>query len=187
MRRTRYVAQAGMVAAVYAALSFLAMQTLQVLSWGPVQLRLSEAFTVVAAFTPAAVPGLIVGAALANLTNYAVLGPLALLDVVFGSLASGVGAAWTWRFRANRPLALAGPVMANALVVPAYLPWLVQGLGLYRVPVLGWDLEGSWLGMYAFGIVTIGIGQAVVVYGVGWPLMVALERLGLREALGQDW
>jgi len=183
--RTRFVAQSGMIAAVYAALSFLAMQTLQVFSWGPIQLRISEAFTVVAAFTPAAVPGLVVGGALANLSNYAVLGPLALLDVVFGSLASGIGAAWTWRFRANRPLALVGPVLANALVVPAYLPWLVEGLGLYRIPVLGIDLEGSWFGMYLFGVVAVGIGQAVVVYGLGWPLLTALERLGLRDALAR--
>ncbi len=171
-----------MIAAVYAALSFLVMQVLQALSWGPVQLRLSEAFTVVAALTPAAVPGLTAGAALANLTNWAVLGPLALLDVVFGSLASGIGAVWMWRFRRNRPFALAGPVVANALVVPAYLPWLVRGLGLYRVPLLGIDLEGSWLGMYAFGVVAVGMGQALVVYGLGWPLLVALERLGLGES-----
>lgn len=186
MTRTRFVARAGMIAAVHVALSFLTMQVLSVLSWGPIQFRVSEAFTVVAAFSPAAVPGLVLGTAIANLTNYAVLGPLALLDVVFGSAATGIGALWTWRFRDNRPLALAGPVVANALVVPAYLPWLVKGLGLYRIPLLGIDVEQSWIGMYLFGVIAVGIGEAVVVYGLGWPLLAALERLGLREILRRE-
>lgn len=183
MNRTRFVAQAGMIAAVHAALSLLAMQTLTSLSWGPIQLRLSEAFTVIALFTPAAIPGLTLGNAIANLFNVSLFGPIALLDVVFGSVGTALGALWTRRFRARPALALLGPVLANALVVPAYLPWLVKGLGLYRVPILGIDLEGDWLGMYLLGAVAVGIGQAVVVYGLGWPLAVALRRTGLSGML----
>jgi hypothetical protein len=100
-----------------------------------------------------------------------------LLDVVFGSLGTLIGAAWTWRFRRNTALGLAGPVVSNSLIVAAYLPWLVKGLGLYEVPILGVDLEGRWLPMYLFGVVAIGIGQAVVMYGLGWPLLAALKRL----------
>lgn len=185
MTRTRYVAQAGVIAAVHVTLSFLTMQTLTVFSWGPIQFRLSEAFSVIACFTPAAIPGLTLGTALANLTNITVLGPLALLDVVFGSAATAIGAMWTWRFREKRALALAGPVVANALIVPAYLPWLVKGLGLYQIPALGINLEQSWLGMYLFGVVAVGIGEAFVVYGLGWPLLAALNRLGLNEVLTQ--
>lgn len=184
MSRSRYIAQAGVIAAVYAVLSVLTMQVMQYLSWGPVQLRLSEAFTVIAVFTPAAVPGLALGCLIANLMNLSVLGPLALFDVVFGSLASGVGAAWTWRFRDRTALALLGPVLSNALIVPAYLPWLVKGLGLYRLPFTGIDLEGMWVPMYLFGVVAVGLGQAVVVYVLGWPLLSALRRLrmpGLAE------
>lgn len=181
VNRTRFIAQAGIIAAVYAVLTVLTMQVLQALSWGPVQLRLSEAFTVVAFFTPAAVPGLALGAALANLMNLGTMGPLALLDVVFGSLASAAGAAWTWRFRERTAVALMGPVIANALIVSAYLPWLVKGLGLYRVPFLGIDLDGRWVPMYLFGVITIAFGQAVVVYGLGWPLLAALRRLGLGD------
>lgn len=186
MTRTRFIAQAGVIAAVYAVLSVLTMQVLQVFSWGPVQLRLSEAFTVIAFFTPAGIPGLALGAALANLMNLPVLGPLALLDVVFGSLASAVGAAWMWRFRTRTALGLLGPIVSNALIVPAYLPWLVKGLGLYKVPLVGIDLEGMWVPMYLFGVAAVGIGQAVVIYGLGLPLLAALRRLGLKTAVGHD-
>ncbi len=178
MNRTRYIAQAGVIAAVYAAATILVVQFLNVLAIGPVQLRVSEALTVVAFFTPAAVPGLALGSAVANLYSFALLGsPIALLDVVFGSLGTLVGAAWTWRFRSNTALGLAGPVVSNSLIVAAYLPWLVKGLGLYEIPLIGVDLEGRWLPMYVFGVVTIAVGQAVVMYGLGWPLLVALKRL----------
>jgi uncharacterized membrane protein len=113
------------------------------------------------------------------------MGPIAWLDVVFGSLGSLIGAVWMWRFRRNKPLALAGPVISNALVVPAYLPIMLMGFGLYEVPLLGWDLEQSWFAMYLFGVLAIGIGQAIVVYGLGWPLQAALGRLRLWDAFAE--
>jgi len=177
--RTRYIAQAGVIAAVYAGATIIVIQFLGWLAVGPIQLRASEALTVAAFLTPAAIPGLALGSVVANIYSFAVLGsPLALLDVVFGSLATFIGAAWTWRFRRNTPLGLAGPVVSNSLIVAAYLPWLAREVaGLYEVPILGVDLEGRWLPMYLFGVVAIGIGQAVVMYGLGWPLLAALKRL----------
>ncbi len=176
-----------MIAAVYGGLTLLTVQFLGVLGWGPIQLRVSEAVTVVAFFTPAAIPGLTLGSVIANLFAFASTGsPLALLDVVFGSLGTLLGAWWTWRFRSNTALGLLGPVLGNALIVPAYLPLLVKGLGLYKVPLLGIDLEGRWLPMYLFGFVAVAIGQAVVMYGLGLPLLVALRRLGLADMLGGD-
>lgn len=186
MSRARYVAHAGVIAAVYAALTVGAQMLLGPLAWGPVQLRVSEAFTVVAFFTPAAIPGLWLGSVVANLANLPVLGPVALLDVVFGSLGSLLGAAWTWRFRKTAALGLAGPVIANALIVPIYLPLLVKGLGLYKVPLLGVDLEGQWIPMYLFGVIAVGIGEALVMYGLGLPLLVALRRLGLAQMEGNN-
>jgi hypothetical protein len=179
--RARYIAQAGVIAALYAALTLLVIQN--PLGYGPVQLRLSEAVTVVACLTPAAVPGLWVGSVAANAFMVTQVGVIGLLDVVFGSLGTLLGAAWTWRHRERPVLALAGPVVANALIVPAYLPVMLAGLGFYRVPVLGLDVEGSWLGMYAFGVVAVGLGQALVVYGLGLPLLLALKRLGLGRLL----
>lgn len=182
MSRARHVAQAGMIAAVYAALTLVVMQLPFALAWGPVQLRLSEAFTVVAFFTPAALPGLTLGSVIANLLNPSAVWPLAALDVVFGSVGTAIAAVWTWRFREKPAVGLLGPVLANALVVPAYLPWLVEGFGFYRIPLLGIDLEGKWLLMYLFGVVSVGLGQAIVMYALGWPLLASLKRLGLSGA-----
>lgn len=179
MRRAEFVAQAGVIAAVYAALTFLVLIAPTPIGYGPVQLRLSEAVTVVAAVTPAGPAGLFVGSLIANSLMLARVGSLAVLDIVFGSLATLLGATWTWRFRRRTALALAGPVLFNALIVPAYLPVMLAGQGFYRVPLLGLDLSRSWPAMYAFGFVAIGVAQALVVYGLGWPLLVALKRIGV--------
>jgi uncharacterized membrane protein len=184
MSRARYVAQAGVIAAVYATLTLITMQFLGGLAWGPIQLRVSEAFTVIALITPAAVPGLTIGSVVANALNPTAVWPLAGLDVVFGSLGTLLGALWMRRFRNNVPLALAGPVIANALIVPAYLPLLLKGLGFYTLPLIGVNLEGAWLPMYLFGVVTIGIGEAIVVYALGWPLALALKRMGIADSSG---
>ena len=93
---------------------------------------------------------------------------------------------WTWRHRQRPAVALAGPVVANALIVPAYLPFMLAGLGLYRIPLLGLDLEGSWLAMYLLGVVSVGLGQAVVVYGLGLPLLGVLRRLGVDRILSSE-
>ena len=168
--RSSYVAQAGMIAAVYAAATLVALLLLQGLAWGPVQFRISEAVCVLAVLTPAAVPGLTVGCIVANLIALAVngTGALGLLDVVFGSLAT---------FLRERPkLALLGPVIANAVIVPAYLPLLLQGLGFYTIPFTSIALDGAYVPMYLFGLVATGIGEALVMYVLGLPLLSALKR-----------
>jgi len=182
-RHNRAVVTAGVVAALYAVLTLLANQLLGVLSWGPVQLRLSEALTVLPLFSPAAVPGLGIGCALANLLNMGATsaGPLALLDVVFGTLATVAGALWTRRLRRRPLLALAGPVLANALIVAAYLPVMLKGLGLsfYTIPFTHISLAHSWLLMYLFGFAGVAVGEGLVVYGLGYPLVLLLRRLGI--------
>jgi len=185
--RGRSLGRAGLIAALYAAFTLLVNQVLGVLSWGPVQLRLSEALTVLPLFSSAAVPGLGVGCALANLLNMGIsgAGPVALLDVVFGTLATVAGALWTRRLRRRPLLALAGPVIANAIVVAAYLPFMLRALGIpgsYTIPLLHWDFSQSWPLMYLFGLVTIGLGQALVVYGVGYPLVLLLRRTNITGA-----
>ena len=73
-----------------------------------------------ALFTPAAVPGLTLGCVIANVANIVLSGTgmLGMLDVVFGSLATFLGALFTWKMRSRPLIALAGPVLANALIVP---------------------------------------------------------------------
>ncbi len=184
MNRTRYIVQAGLIAAIYAVLTILTNYLPFAMGWQLIQFRVSEIFTVVALFTPAAIPGLTIGSVIANTLNPSAVWPISLLDVVFGSLGTFIGAVWMWRFRSKTALALAGPVIANALIVPAYLPFILAGAGLYKVRLLGIDLEGAWLPMYLFGVVAIGITEAVVVYGGGGLLVLALRKLDLPWTLG---
>ena len=176
--RTSYIAQAGMIAAVYAACTLAALVLLQGLAWGPVQFRISEALVALAVLTPAAVPGLTIGCIVANLANMVIsgTGALGLLDVVFGSLATLVGALWCRKFADRPAVALLGPVAANALIVPAYLPILLQGLGFYTIPFTTISLDGAYLPRYLFGLAATGIGEAVVVYALGLPLVSALRK-----------
>ena len=172
-------ARAGMIAAVYAALTVLCLTLLQTLAWGPVQLRLSEAVCIFALLTPAAVPGLAIGCFLANLIGMALTGTgvLGLLDVVFGTLATLLGALWMRRFKDRVGIALLGPVLANALIIPAYLPVILAAYGFYTIPFTTIDLVGSYPLMYAFGFVAIAIGEAIVIYGLGLPLYKALRNM----------
>ncbi len=185
-RRSTYIARAGIIAALYAALTVVALTLFQGLAWGPVQFRISEALCALSLLDPAAIPGLALGCVIANLINIAIAGtgPAGLLDVVFGSLATLLGAMWAWRFRKNPWLGLAGPVLANAFIVAAYLPLLLAAYGYYTVPFTDISLGGAYVPLYLFGIVAIGLGEAVVVYGLGMPLYRALRGLPPWQADG---
>lgn len=181
MKKSKHVARAGCIAALYAALTLFTITLLQGLAWGPVQFRISEATTVVAVLSSAAVPGLTIGCIIANLAAIPIAGTglSGILDVLFGSLATLLGALWTRKFRKRTGLALLGPVIANALIVPAYLPLLVQGYGFYTIPFTSISIGGAFLPLYLFGVVTVGLGEAAVVYGLGLPLLRALRRIGV--------
>lgn len=185
--RTTAIARTGMIAAVYAAATLVALLALQGLAWGPVQFRISEAVCVLALLTPNAIPGLTIGCALANLIALAIngTGTLGLLDVVFGSLATCLGALWCWKMRGNPKIAVLGPVIANALIVPAYLPLLLQGMGFYTIPFTTIALDGAYIPMYLFGLVATGIGEALVMYVLGLPLLAALKRSGVAKRLAR--
>lgn len=182
------VARIGMIAATYAAATLVAILFLGGLAWGPVQFRVSEALCVLALFTPDAIPGLALGCVIANAANIVLggTGTLGLLDVVFGSLATAAGAAFTWRMRKRPALAVLGPVIANALIVPAYLPIMLAGLGFYTIPFTSIALDGSYPLMYLFGLVSTGIGEAVVVYLLGLPLARSLARTPLMAQLTDE-
>lgn len=185
--RTTAIARTGMIAAVYAAATLVALLALQGLAWGPVQFRISEAVCVLALLTPNAIPGLTIGCALANLIALAIngTGALGLLDVVFGSLATCLGALWCWKMRGNPKVAVLGPVIANALIVPAYLPLLLQGMGFYTIPFTTIALDGAYIPMYLFGLIATGTGEALVMYVLGLPLLAALKRSGVAKRLAR--
>ena len=86
-------------------------------SFKEIQVRISESLTILPIFTPAAVPGLAVGCLLAN-----ILGGAVAADVVFGSLATLIGAVGTRMLRGKNPvLAVIPPIIANMLIVPFVL------------------------------------------------------------------
>ena len=186
--KTTRIARTATIAALYASLTLVCLLFLGGLAWGPVQFRLSEAICVLALFTMDAIPGLALGCIIANVANIALagLGMLGMLDVAFGTLATVIGAAISWRLRDRPKLALLGPVLANALIIPAYLPLMLQGLGFYTIPFTTISLEGSYPLMYLFGVVSTGLGEAVVVYALGLPLYHALAQTPLARRLGAE-
>ena len=129
--KSAFLTQSGVIAALYVVLTLLAK--LLGLDSGQIQLRLSEALCVLPVFLPAAVPGLTVGCLLAN-----ILCGNIFWDVIFGTLATLLGAVGTRMLR-NRPLlALLPPILANTLIVPfvlAYAYGLPGGVPLFMLTV----------------------------------------------------
>ena len=185
MKNTNNIAKTGMIAAVYAAATLVCNLVFPVISWGPVQLRLSEAICVIAITLPQARAGLTLGCALANLGNIFIAGTgaLGILDVVFGSFATFIGATLCWKFREKPILAMSMFVFANALIVPAYLPIISQWTGFYTIPFTDIALDGYYIWMYLFGLVSIGIGEAIVIFALGLPIHKALSKHFSESAL----
>ena len=146
---TLKLANAGMIAAMYVVLTYIA--NLAGLASGAIQVRLSEALTILPVFTVAAVPGLTVGCVLANL-----LTGCAAWDVVFGSLATLIGAAGTRLLKDKPLLAWIPPVVSNMAIIPVVL---MKVYGVADVTVFGRTFGGDsiWL-MLA---VTVGIGEII--------------------------
>lgn len=149
----------AVIAALYAALTL----AFQPLSYGPVQFRVSEAMTLLAALTPQAVPGLTLGCLISNL--FSPLG-VNVYDVVFGTLATFLAALCTWRLRKRLWLAALPPVAFNALIIGAVLTFA------YGIDVL-------WM-----NILTVGAGEAVVCYVLGLPMARVLQKQDLSRWLG---
>ena len=112
--QTREIAFGGMIAALYVVLTFVAQAF--GLASGAIQVRFSEALCLLPCLTPAAVPGLTVGCVLANL-----LTGCAPWDVVFGSLATLIGAIGTRMMRNKPMLSWIPPVLSNTIIVPIVL------------------------------------------------------------------
>ena len=118
-KSTLFVVQAAVIAALYAVLTILQNTLLPGTASMAVQFRVSEVLTILAVFTPAAIPGLAVGCVIANISSLSVLGPY---DMIFGSLASLLAAVLMYSLRNKRlfklPVAAAlMPALANGILV----------------------------------------------------------------------
>lgn len=156
---TREMAVAGLIGALYVTLCLV----LYPFSFGPVQLRVSEALTLLPVVTPAAVPGLFVGCLIANLFSPGA----GLPDIVFGSLATLAAALLSRKLRAHPVWAALPPVVINGVVV-----------GLVLHYTLGFPLLETML--------TVSAGQAIACYGLGLALLWALKRLPERYKKWMD-
>ena len=113
-RKTQFLTQGALVAALYVVLTYIT--NLAGMASGAVQVRVSEALCILPAFTASAVPGLFIGCLAANLLTGA-----ALWDVVFGSIATLLGALGTRYFGKNKFLAPLFPIVSNTVIVPFVL------------------------------------------------------------------
>ncbi len=124
MKKTRFVTTAAIVAALYVVLSYLSH--IMGLATGAVQIRFSEMLTVLPFFSAAAIPGLAVGCLISN-----VLMGCAVWDIVFGTLATLLGALGTYFLRRQSPyLAAIPPIAANTLIVPFVISAAYGGAAL---------------------------------------------------------
>lgn len=143
---------AAAIAAIYVVLTMVFAP----ISFGPVQFRISEVLCVLPFFTPAAVPGVFVGCLLSNLLCGA-----APLDVVFGSLATLIGAMGSYSLRNKKWLVCLPPIVSNTVIIPWVLRYAYGSTDL--IP---------------FAMVTVGIGEILAIGVLGNLLLVTLERYG---------
>ena len=166
-----YLVSGALIAAVYTVLTYIA--GLIGLSYGQIQFRISEALTVLAAITPAAIPGLTVGCFLGNLGS-----PFGLVDILCGTLATLLAAVLSWatrniKWKGMPVLAPLAPVVCNALVVGAEIAYFLP--------------EGFSAMGFLIAALQVGAGEFAVCYGLGLPLLAVLRRTRLADmlALGQ--
>ena len=151
-RKAYFITQAAVIAAVYVVLT-LAINAFDLAS-GAIQVRISEALTILPYFTPAAIPRLFVGCLLSNFLTGA-----PIWDVVFGSLATLLGAAGTYMLRRQKWLAPLPPVIANILIIPPVLHFA------YGLP-----------GGIPFFMLTVGIGEVISCGILGMLLLFLLQK-----------
>ena len=151
---SKAITKIAVIAALYATLTLLVYP----IAFGSVQFRVSEALTILPFFMPEAILGLFVGCIISNLLSSNIV----ILDVVFGSLASLLAAYLTYRMP-NKWLAPLPPVIVNAGIIGAVITFSMSA-------------GESFAAVFAMNSLSVGLGQLVVCYGLGIPLMFVLGK-----------
>ena len=159
-KKVLFIVQAALVAAIYVVLTIF-INTFNLAS-GAIQVRVSEALTILPYFTSAAIPGLAIGCLLANLLTGA-----AIYDVIFGSLATLLGAVGTYLLRKHKFLCTLPPVISNIIIIP----WVLRyGYGLVM------EFKGAdW--SVPFYMLTVGAGEIICCCVLGTVLLDALAKV----------
>jgi uncharacterized membrane protein len=147
MSRTKFIIQSAIIAAAYVGLTVIFSWT----SYGEIQVRVSEILTILPFFTPSAIPGLFIGCLIANIFS-----PNGLPDIIIGSMATLIAALLS-SVMPKKWLVPLPPVLVNAIMIGVML-----GV-LYNIPV--------WI-----TILQVAAGQAITCYGVGYPLLLFLNK-----------
>lgn len=121
---------------------------------GVIQVRVSEALTILPAFTPAAIPGLVIGCLLSNTLTGCVL-----LDIIFGSVATLIGALGSYALRRHTWLVPIPPIVSNMIIVPFVLRFAYGATDAFP-----------------FMIATVGAGEIISCYLLGMLLYGALKK-----------
>ncbi len=172
-KKVRFLALGAVIAALYGLLTMVAASLN--LAYGAVQFRFSEALTVLPALTPAAIPGLALGCFIANLGS-----PLGIVDWVFGTGATLLAAIGTRFVRDIKVkgvpvLAPLPPVIANVVIVGFEIACLSSS-GSFGLGNFTWAAFGA-------SALSVGIGEFVVCYVLGLPLLMALRRMKALDNL----
>ena len=141
MTQTKMLAQGAIIAALYVVLTMIFAP----ISFGAVQIRIAEALTILPLFTPAAVPGLFVGCVIAN-----ILGGGIIVDVIFGSIATLIGAVLGRMLRSNRWLVPIPAIASNTVIVPLVLRY-GYGVDLPLSALVLYIALGEIAGCYILG------------------------------------
>ena len=163
---TRHLAQAAIIAALYATLTHLQNLLVPGSATWAIQLRFSEALCILAFFTPAAVPGLSIGCLLFNLTFSAALP----LDALVGTLATALAAQGMWL---TRRLTLKGLPLLG-LLMPA----------LTNAFLVGWELTVYIGGGFVINAIYVALGELIVLLLPGAALYLLMKRRRMDRIFG---
>ena len=144
-----FICQAAVIAALYVVLTYV----FSAFASGVIQVRVSEALTILPAFTPAAIPGLVIGCLLSNTLTGCVL-----LDIIFGSVATLIGALGSYALRRHTWLVPIPPIVSNMIIVPFVLRFAYGATDAFP-----------------FMIATVGAGEIISCYLLGMILYGALN------------
>lgn len=150
-KQVLFLTQAAMIAAIYVVLTVIFAP----ISFSVGQIRIAEALTILPVFTPAAIPGLFIGCLVGNVIAGAILP-----DIIFGSLATLLGACFTYLLRKqNKFLAPIPPILSNTIIIPFILRY-AYGMK-HAVP---------------FMMLMVGIGEVISCGVLGLILYAALVK-----------
>ena len=146
-----FICQAAVIAALYVVLTYV----FSAFASGVIQVRVSEALTILPAFTPATIPGLVIGCLLSNTLTGCVL-----LDIIFGSVATLIGALGSYALRRHTWLVPIPPIVSNMIIVPFVLRFAYGATDAFP-----------------FMIATVGAGEIISCYLLGMILYGALKKM----------